>query len=100
MPTLRKIWIGFGVTLLVALPIACGTSVRSGLFNTRTDQREALAEQQAAWDQRRLPRRISRHQMLMLMREFDGRCITGEADWETVPLDRRLDDFFLPQPTR
>ena len=34
--------------------------------------------------------------MEMLTRVYDGDCITREAQWERVAMDRRLDDFLRP----
>ena len=70
----------------------CSISWRSrGLFNNLSDQEAALSEHNQAWRQMGRGGAISRLDLLMMMRRFDGECITSEANWIAVPLDQRLD---------
>ena len=87
---------GRNAILALAFSALVSCTSRQGLFSTAVDASEAMAEHRAAWERRHLPRQISRLQLLPLVREYDGRCITGEVNWEAVALDRRLDDFLAP----
>jgi len=76
----------------VALVGSCGLATRrSGLFNNVADEARARADHQAAWQEMGRGGEISRHDMLMLVRDGEGACLTGEANWVTVDMGQRLD---------
>ena len=64
---------------------------RSGLFNNRGDEASAIREHELAWRRMGRGQEIPRLDMLMLIRDRDGECLTGEPNWVTVELGQRLD---------
>jgi hypothetical protein len=95
-PIRRRLWWLAGGLLLILAVGFCASMQRSGLFNNRLDTDAAIAEHEAAWRQRFRGGPVDRLAMLMLMRQYEGRCITEEAQWESVPMDQRLDRHIGP----
>ena len=88
----RKRWLFVAVALAILAFLYLATA-RNGLYNNGRSAASALDDHDAAWRQMNWGREFSRLSMQAVIRRFDGRCITGEAEWEAVPLDQRLDSF-------
>ena len=79
------------VTIVAATLLWSWTLRRDGLFNNVPDRGLALAAHQRAWLAQGRGNDIGRLDLLMMTRSHDGECLTSEANWEAVALDRRLD---------
>ena len=89
---LSRRWLAACIAVGLLL-LAPGFTSRAGLYNNRSNDRAAADEHEAAWLQRFASAETSRLEAYYLIRSFGGSCITGEANWETVHLDERLDRF-------
>jgi len=81
------------VILLILLTFSyCSLSVnRSGLFNNRHDLVTSLQEHNTAWQERTRGSLINRLDLLIIIRKYEGTCLTSEVNWVAVNLDQRLD---------
>lgn len=66
-------------------------SVRTGLFNNGTDLDAAKKEHLKAWLSQGRGSRVSRLDMLMITRHFEGECLTSATNWVSVHLDLQID---------
>jgi len=84
-----------GAMVAVALIAACGVwyfaNAKSGIYNNANDDAVALAEHEADWARRFAGTQPDRLHVAALVGHRGGECVTGEAQWERVPLDRRID---------
>jgi hypothetical protein len=94
-PGRRRYWLWLPVAAAAVVAAWCLSLQRSGLYNNRGDDAAALREHQAAWRRHGWGAEMNRLDLVALPRSYDGSCITGEANWSEVRLERRLDEFVL-----
>lgn len=88
-------WIVIAAVVLLTTTLCSISTSRDGLYNNISDPDRAMAVHNEAWLKTGWGQEFSRLDMAMYVRGFEGNCITNEVEWETVPMDRRIDERLI-----